>query len=344
MVTSPLKFALILLLCLFPIQGQAQSLNDAVELLSTDPEKAYTIAANTRIDTNSNTADYERYLKLFIILNARTLHGKSLGDAVRPFIGLPLKTSIKMGNEVSYKPREAAFFITGLNDKGLFFTIKGNDEFQQYDQNDYLLFSGNLRSIQEVEAGYTIVIDQGQQILAAGPSIISRKENETLISTMNSEDWPKARKLASELMHRYYIDPEGNQALLRYMFLYALAGEVTTGALSYDALSDSIKELIGEPLLTRARKFSTDKGTGGGLNVLSLNDSGVIFTTTTNREGTYIHFFEYLKLEEPVNTSELNGKRIRTMGIIEAIETNPNKSRVWIMRVRMKHGQIEVVE
>jgi hypothetical protein len=64
----------------------------------------------------------------------------------------------------------------------------------------------------------------------------------------------------------------------------------------------------------------------------------------SNEAGTYIYMFQYAKLQVKADFSNLDQKTGAMRGTIVAIQFNPNKSTLWIMRVFLENATLVLGE
>ncbi|TDL99210.1 MAG: hypothetical protein C4K58_08000 [Flavobacteriaceae bacterium] len=75
----------------------------------------------------------------------------------------------------------------------------------------------------------------------------------------------------------------------------------------------------------------------GGLNQTEFEVTDSLykaFTVSTNQNGVNILCFEEFEFKNPINLEEFPvGSFVRCGGILQKIEFNPNKSKIWILRL-----------
>lgn len=180
---------------------------------------------------------------------------------------------------------------------------------------------------------------------AAVATEISAEEWGRIVASMDSEDWDKATVLTQGSLSKLKTDNEKKQlAQLRYFYLYALAGRVTAGKLTWEQLEASANGLVDAEFLFPARKILAD--CTNSLNAIcSSKDKGyVLRVTATNKSATVIHSFEYTEFSEDFNIKANSGKAAFISGYLKKIELNPNKSNIWVMRLYFDGGIIRLVQ
>ena len=174
---------------------------------------------------------------------------------------------------------------------------------------------------------------------------LSEWQKQELENALDKEDWVKSADLAAKFLKGLKNGEEREVGLLRYMFIFASAGKVTTGKMSFEDLEKALKDLVGKNVYLFPRALTGDCQRGG-MNVICFKkgESDQLFTTATNLTGTSIHAFEYIQLEEKVDLTPREGTAVLVGGVIKAIAPNPNKSRLIVMRLYIEKGFIEFPE
>lgn len=174
-----------------------------------------------------------------------------------------------------------------------------------------------------------------------------------LINTVQAENWDKGALLAKEYLTKIKADNDKKQlARLRYILLYALAGKIVESSAADKKpeeskarieLETTAKDLLEKEFFMPSREISGD--CEGRLNYVcrSKQQANVLRVTATNRAGTAILSFEYVRLEENFDIEENIGRQAVISGVLKKIEFNPNKSNVWIMRLIFEEGSVNVV-
>ena len=131
---------------------------------------------------------------------------------------------------------------------------------------------------------------------------------------------------------------------LRYIYLYAAAGKVSEGEMSFDDLERSVKDFIGKEVVLPYRPITQD--CKGALNFICGSEGAKdkLFVAATNKTGTTIHSFEYVQLKESFDIASHEGEEASVGGIMEAIKPNPNRSRAIVMRIYISKGFIKLKE
>lgn len=132
---------------------------------------------------------------------------------------------------------------------------------------------------------------------------LSEKQWDDLFTALENEDWGKAAEYSSKYMRELKDeDREKSLARLRYMFIFASAGKVIEGKMSYEELEKSLKAFVGQEIMMPHSRIAVD--CKGQLNTLCFYSDGNfdLSTASTNRSGTNIHAIEWIKLRENLIT------------------------------------------
>ncbi len=172
---------------------------------------------------------------------------------------------------------------------------------------------------------------------------LSEQEWEKLFSVLENEDWEKSAELSKQYLARLKTeDPKKSMARLRYMLLFSSAGKVTAGKMSYEELKKVVDPLVGtEVQLPYGNILRDCRGNFGAL-CLTPKGSYDVTVASANETATNIHAFVYIDLSEGFNSDALPGKIGAVRGVIQSIQYNPNQSKIWLMRVFLKDGSIEL--
>lgn len=179
-----------------------------------------------------------------------------------------------------------------------------------------------------------------QTILVA--QTVSYDDFRSIIPFLQKEDFASAYKASTKILNTTENDSSDLRGIVTYINIYAAAGMVSKGEMSYDAFEKNSKQFIGHYLVMSAHPC-VDSGKLA-YNSLSFfrDDSGRLKgrTTTTNNKATSILLFEYFDFAETVDPQAYIGKNVRCGGILEELKPNPNKSTVVIGRLYIKNAFI----
>ena len=165
---------------------------------------------------------------------------------------------------------------------------------------------------------------------------------EELLKAAGNEDWNHGFDLAAKYLHELkHSDPRLPR--LRYIFLYTAAGKVSEGKMSYDCLTSVTKNLVGEEIILPYRQISAQQKPAD-LNFICQpgKEKGMLFVAATNKKGTTVHDFEYIKLRDVFDVEEHDGKWASISGVIDAITPNPNKSTAIVLRIYISDGSVKL--
>ncbi len=182
---------------------------------------------------------------------------------------------------------------------------------------------------------------------------ISDVDWQILASALEKEDWKQSVTLASQHLQTLKTENDKKQlAQLRYLYLFALAGQINTYNVQgnpteaekvWTELDKAMETFVGKEFMMPARPFATD--CEKKLNVIcQVKETPNAFrTTATNREGNAIHSFDYVMLDQPTDIKEFNGKITFLGGVLRRAEYNEDKSKPWVLRLFFNKGFLRVV-
>lgn len=178
--------------------------------------------------------------------------------------------------------------------------------------------------------------------LAQGPKTpaeVSDKQWQEVLMAVSDEEWDKAFQLASQYMEQMKQDDE-RLPRLRYIYLYAAAGRVSAGGMSFDELEPLVKGFTGKEIVLPFRPIAID--CRGNLNFIcaTAGTKDKLSVAAANKAGTNIHAFEYVQLKEEFDAASHQGEKASIGGVIDAIKLNPNKSRFLVMRIYISGASI----
>lgn len=164
--------------------------------------------------------------------------------------------------------------------------------------------------------------------------------HDVLVAVTN-EEWSTTVELSSRYLKQL---KESDERLprLRYIYLYAAAGKVSEGEMSYDELEKSVKDFVGKEVVLPYRTIALH--CRGDLNFICPDDKDKdkLMVAATNKMGTNIHAFEYVQLKEPFDFASHDGEEASISGTIDSIQPNPNKSRVLVMRLYISKASVNL--
>ena len=170
---------------------------------------------------------------------------------------------------------------------------------------------------------------------------VSEKQWQDVLVAVSNEEWDKTFQLAAQYLEQMKVGDE-RLPRLRYIYLYAAAGKVSAGDMSFDELERVVKDFNGKEIVFPYRPIAV--GCHGDLNfICATQDSkDKLVVAAANKTGTTIHAFEYVKLKENFDAVSHQGENASLAGVIEAIKLNPNKSRFLVMRIYVTGGFVRL--
>jgi hypothetical protein len=172
-------------------------------------------------------------------------------------------------------------------------------------------------------------------IAAPSPAAgIPESEWVEIAKSFDAEDWNQTVSLSTAALNKYKTDNKEKQlAQLRYFYLFALAGKVSKGQMTFEQLKTLSEPLIGQTFSMPSRKVLAD--CKNALNyICAMKEYYRTWrVTATNKSFTTIHSFEYIQLPEKVDTVLNADKNVALDGKLIKIEFNPKKQTTWIMRL-----------
>lgn len=167
--------------------------------------------------------------------------------------------------------------------------------------------------------------------MGSNAQTISYEDFKALIPYMEQEDWKNAFKQSAKLLDGAGSDSSDLKAIVLYMNILSSAGLVTIGQMTHAELDKHVVKFQGQKIVMSSRRVKP-------INFTITDSTNEAFFSTNNIKGTNILCFEKFYFNEKVNVAALEGAFIRFGGILEKIETNPNKSKIWILRLTVKNA------
>ena len=174
------------------------------------------------------------------------------------------------------------------------------------------------------------------------PSVTDDDFQKVLVAVRN-EDGYTAGSLSSKFL-KQMKDDDKRLLRLRYIYLYAAAGKVTSGKMEFDDFTKSAKEFVGKEVVLPYRPITLE--CRGAMNFIcpSGDKQNRVMVAATNKTGTSILAFEYVDLKEPFDFTHHEDETASISGTIDSIVPNPNKSRFLVMRLFISNGVIHLNE
>jgi hypothetical protein len=173
---------------------------------------------------------------------------------------------------------------------------------------------------------------------------LSDEQWHELETALNKENWIKSADLAAKFLKEAPNGEEREIGLLRYIFIFASAGKFTKGKMNFEDLEKAMKALVGKTVSLPPRVLSINCRPALNTICAKKGESDELFSAATNKDRTNIHAAEIIQLAKKIDLTERVGSAVVVGGSIKAIEPNPNKSRLLVMRLYIENGFIEFPE
>lgn len=178
---------------------------------------------------------------------------------------------------------------------------------------------------------------------AGGAGEIAVADWLTIAEAMYRENWEKVSTLAAQNLQKLKTDNAKKQlAQLRYIYLYALAGKVSEGKMTFADFERIANTFVGQEFLLVSRQLLADCNTKVNYICAAKNNDRVLRVTATNRAGTAIHLFEYVVLDERFDVRANSEKLAFLGGNLKKVEGNLYKSDRKIARLIFDKGYVKV--
>jgi hypothetical protein len=170
---------------------------------------------------------------------------------------------------------------------------------------------------------------------------VSEQDWEKLYSALDNEDWKTAAELSEKYLKQTQTggDKESS-ARLRYMLIFASAGRVGQREMTHGELGKMLTDFTGKELTLPGTTFSTKCPAPMNSFCISKDGDFNLSRGAANRAGTYIHAFEYVKLDNSSNLDKRDGEVGVVSGVLSGFQLNPNKSTIWIVRLFIEKGSV----
>lgn len=174
---------------------------------------------------------------------------------------------------------------------------------------------------------------------------ITYEDFKGVIPFLQKEDFKGAFEKTTKLLNSTDNDNSDLHGIVTYMNIFSAAGMVTLDQMTYEEFEKVTKKFIGQYVVMSAHPC-IDKSANGYNSIQFLtNDKGILegMTITANNSKTNILCFEYFDYADKINPNEMIGKNVRCGGILKTIEINPNKSKIWVTRLRISNAFARVM-
>ncbi|TFF38409.1 hypothetical protein [Mucilaginibacter psychrotolerans] len=162
---------------------------------------------------------------------------------------------------------------------------------------------------------------------AQAQSLTDDQKWDSLISSLEAEDWMPANQLSLSLLNSIpAAEQNGNQAaMLRYMYILSESGLMDLGKVDKPEALKKVIGFVGKPIMLPGHPVSVKQG----FNSITSTSNGAdtLFVTAANKKATSIFAFEYIVLKQKWTDADLNanaGKIWRLGGILKSINVEGN--------------------
>jgi hypothetical protein len=156
----------------------------------------------------------------------------------------------------------------------------------------------------------------------------------SLIPYLKTEEWKSAYKESAKLLKSADKDSSEFRAIILYINIFSAAGMVTENQMTYEELEKNVMKFQGQKIIMSAHPVTTKYGALRQIKFDVTDSTNAAFTSATNSKGINILCFEKFTFKDKINLDDFPEKSfVRCGGTLEKIETNPNKSMIWILRL-----------
>ena len=169
---------------------------------------------------------------------------------------------------------------------------------------------------------------------------LTDKDFNSLIPFLQKEDWKSAFDQSTKLLKSTESDTSAYHAKILYINIFSAAGMVSEGKMTYSALSKNVMKYKGQKVIMPFHPVSDNIPLSA--TSLTVNDSvNQAFTSVANSLGTNIFCFETFDIKDKINVLDFPENSLAQCGgMLDKIETNPNKSKIWILRLTVTNAFI----
>ncbi len=159
---------------------------------------------------------------------------------------------------------------------------------------------------------------------------LTREDFTGLIPYLKTEDWKSAFSESEKLLQSAENDTSDYHAIILYIHIFSAAGMVTQDQMTHKELEKKVMKFQGQKVLMSAHKFSQE-------TFDTSSTPNTAFQSATNAKGVNILCFEKFFFTDKINLDDYTENTfVRFGGVLEKIEINPNKSKIWILRLTVK--------
>jgi hypothetical protein len=153
----------------------------------------------------------------------------------------------------------------------------------------------------------------------------------SLLPSLKAEDWETVFKQSSKMLKSAPKDTSDIKAIITYANIIAAAGMVAEDKMTYKKLDKVVAKFKGQRILSSSKTVE-------GNNFQMTDSTKTAFHIYTNLSATNILCFVHFNFNQQIDTAAFGSAMVRCGGIIDSIESNPNKSKIWILRIRLKNS------
>jgi len=175
--------------------------------------------------------------------------------------------------------------------------------------------------------------------------VITHDDFKAIIPFLEKEDFKGAFTKTNKLLNSTRNDTSELRGIVTYMNIFSAAGMVTLGQMTYNDFSKNANKYLGQHIVMSAHPCIDSSAKGWNSLQFSTTDEGKLqgMTVTPNNANTHILFFEYFDYYDTIIPSDFIGKNVRCGGILQAVDTNPNKSKIWVARLHIANAFARVM-
>lgn len=328
-------FILLLVLLTFGISAYAADVWTAMNMIQSNPDKAFEIVAGLGLAKNDSS--YERFMKLYVLLNKDEMSESEFNKYITPFYELNIKsagTPVKYIKVADEKGTKARIQIDLPENRKIILNMSMDEIIKIKNKEDVYSFTGIVKKVfKDGEIFYVDVIKGGFSIIG-GPGTVSEAEDSELIKLMNGEKWEAAAELSYEFYNRYLVQDYGYKARYAGYHIFSMAALVSEGKMKYENLDKQMKEFVGEFIILPAKEMKNITQSDS-----DENEASIIYT---NSNETSIYCFVRVKNKSKF-VPDMTARFGRPMGKLKRYDLNPNRSDIWIIRLHINPGEIESV-